>query len=401
MELTLAETKDIIKYIIENNKTLQAKGEYPVAVNLCGQAGIGKTAIIRQLAKELNANFIFLSLSELTDPAELCGWPIKEHYVCKDDDCTWITGELIEAYTKAGYAITNETRMGYAIPAWLKGIDPNKTTLCVLDDYTRATPAILQACMQITYEQEYISWKLPKNTTVVLTTNPDDGSFNVNNLDSAMRTRFITFNVKFDKNDWAQYAENQGIDGRAINFLLQYGDELMDTSRTKEAKVNARNFTMFANVISGISDWSKPENLVLILQISSGCFLDDDDIVGGLFTTFIANKMDKLLSPEDLIYKDWGYVKRILEDQLYDDDKYRADIASVITTRFMNYCIAYFKKEGSKTDIITDRILKIVDNEKLLLTEDLLFNLIRTLNKNYPGKCNKLLLNPKIAKKLI
>jgi ATP-dependent Lon protease len=73
MELTLAETKDIIKYIIENNKTLQAKGEYPVAVNLCGQAGIGKTAIIRQLAKELNANFIFLSLSELTDPAELCG----------------------------------------------------------------------------------------------------------------------------------------------------------------------------------------------------------------------------------------------------------------------------------------------------------------------------------------
>lgn len=96
--------------------------------------------------------------------------------------------------------MTDETRMGYAIPAWLKGLDSNKPTLCVLDDYTRATPAVLQACMQITYEQEYISWKLPTNTTVILTTNPDEG-YNTNSLDEAQASRFISFNVKFDKYD--------------------------------------------------------------------------------------------------------------------------------------------------------------------------------------------------------
>lgn len=263
-----------------------------------------------------------------------------------------------------------------------------------------ATPAILQACMQITYEQEYISWKLPPNTTVILTTNPEEG-YNTNSIDEAQASRFITFNVKFDKQDWAKWAEEKEIDARAINFLLLYGDELMDRTKSKIAKVNARNYTMFANIISGIKDWSSPENLALILQIASGCFIDDDDIVGGLFTTFIANKLDKLLSPEDLVQKDWKEVKKILEEQLYDNDKYRADIASVITTRFINYSLLYLSKSGSETKVITDRILKIVENEKTLLSEDLLFNLIKTLNKKYPQKCTKLILNPKITKRLI
>ena len=177
--------------------------------------------------------------------------------------------------------------------------------------------------------------------------------------------------------------------------------ELMDRSITKEAKVNARNYTMFANIISGIPDWSDPKNLALILQIAAGCFLDEDGIVGGMFTTFIANKLDKLLSPEDLIHKDWAYVKGVLEKQLYDDDNYRADIASIVTTRFVNYSLKHLEQKGNSIDPISDRILKIVDNDKQLLSEDLLFNLIKTLNKKFPGRCNKLILNPKIAKRLM
>lgn len=42
MELTLAEVKPIIKYIINNNKELQEKRQLPIAVNICGEAGIGK-----------------------------------------------------------------------------------------------------------------------------------------------------------------------------------------------------------------------------------------------------------------------------------------------------------------------------------------------------------------------
>lgn len=401
MELTLGEIKPILKYIINNNKSLQERGEFPVSVQLTSLPGIGKTSLVEQIASEIGANYIKKNLSQMSDPGELCGWPIKEHYVCKNDECRWITAELIESYSKAGWEISEETRMSYAIPEWIKSIDPNKPTILNLDDINRSSTTVLAAVMELISRQEYFSWKLPPNSTVVLTANPEGGDFNVTEIDEAIKTRMLNFNIKFDKYDWAKYAEEKGYNNQAINFMLLYGDELIDRSKARQSKINARNYTMFINTISSIDDWSKPENLAFILQIASGCFLDEDDIVGGLFTTFIANKLDKLSSPEDLINKDWNDIKKTLESQLYDKDKYRADVASVITTRFINYSLLYLSQSGSKIDIIIDRILKIVYNEKLLLTEDLIFSLIKTLNKYYPGKCSKLLLNPKVAKKLI
>lgn len=319
----------------------------------------------------------------------------------EDDQCIWVPSEAIDEFIKNGWTLTEETRMGYAVPQWLKGLDLSKKTIFLADDANRANPQILQAFMEICDRQEYISWKLPAKTTVLLSLNPDDSSYNVSSFDEAQKTRFITFNVKFDLDSWAKWAEENELDSRAINFLLSYSYELMDRSVAKEAKVNARNYTMFSNIISGIDDWSKPANLATILQIASGCFLDDDDIVGGLFTTFIGNKLDKLLTPEELITKDWKYVKHELEKCLYDGKNYRADIGSIITTRFINYSLHYFSKKGSKTDLVINRILDLIDNDQVLLTEDLIYNLARTLNDKYPVKCNKLLLNPKILAKLV
>ena len=402
MELTLGEVKPIINYIIENNKVLQKNGQFPVTINIEGHAGIGKTAVLEEIANELGANFIKLNLAQLTESSDLIGWPLKEHYVCKPDgECKWISSELIEAYAKAGWELTEHTRMSYAVPQWIKGIDESKPTILLLDDASRATPQILQAVMEITARQEFISWKLPPNSHIVLSTNPDNGDYAVSSYDEAQATRFVTFKVKFDKSDWAKWAEAQGIDGRAINFLLSYGSELMNREGSKEAKVNARNYTMFANIISGLDDWSKPEQLATILQIASGCFLDDDNIVGSLFTTFIANKLVKLMDPESMLTKDWSYVKGELTKQIYDGEFYRADIAATLATRFLNFSILYLSKKGNKMDIVVDRILKFIDNEKTLLTEDLIFTLVKTLNKKYPTRCNKLLLNPKIVTKLM
>jgi len=401
MELTLSEIKPILKYIIENNQKIQANGKMPVAVELIGDAGLGKSAIIEQIASELDATYIKLNLAQIVEEGEISGFPIREHYVCRNDDCKWITSELIEVYAKAGYDITSETRMSYAVPRWVKDINPDKMTIVNLDDYSRCTPHIAQAVMELIYKQEYISWKLPPNTHIVLTSNPDNGEYNVTSTDEAQKTRYISFKLKFDSQAWAKWAEFDGLDGRGINFLLSYHHELMDRSTTKESKVNARNYTIFINTISGIDNWSDPKSLAIILQIASGCFLDEDNIVGGLFTSFVANKLDKLLSPEDLVMKDWSYVKGVLGSQLYDGDLYRADIASIMTTRFVNYADKYLSQKNSKVEIIIDRLVDIIDNDKKLLTEDLLFHLIKTITTKYSNKANKLLMNVKIRNKLL
>ena len=400
MELTLTEIKPILKHIIDTNFNQQEEfGRIPLGVDIKGHCGIGKSEVVEQLAKEYSANFVKLNLAMMCETGDLCGYPIREHYVCKEDDCQWITSELIESYSKAGYTITPETRMSYALPTWFKDIDTSKPTFFVLDDYNRAIPALLQATMELVYKQEYLSWKLPAKTQVILTSNYDDGSYSVNSLDAAQASRYVSFNVKFDPTSWSQWAEGAGIENRCVNFMLLYHHELMNRKQG-HSKVNARNYTMFANIIAGIPDWSTVESQALILQIASGCFLDDDDIVGGLFTQFISNKLDKLISPEELVLGEWDSVKRKLKSQLYDDDNYRADIANVITTRFINFSSNWLENKKD-IKVIIDRILDIIDSDKQLLSEDLLFSLVKTLNIQYPRQCSRMILNPKIAKKLM
>ena len=178
----------------------------------------------------------------------------------------------------------------------------------------------------------------------------------------------------------------------------------MDPKNTHTHIINARSYTMFADIISGIDDWEVPENLAMILQIASGCFNDPDNIVGGLFTNFIANKLDKLISPEDMLMQDFPALKRRMKACVWDDKKYRADIGSVLHTILLNYILQYFEKPKAETKIVEERLLDFIneceDKKNMLLSEDFIFNIVKILLKNYPARCNRFMLNPKIRAKV-
>ena len=46
----------------------------------------------------------------------------------------------------------------------------------------------MQATMQLIQDGKFISWKLPENTNIVLSSNPDDGTYQVSSLDPAQRS---------------------------------------------------------------------------------------------------------------------------------------------------------------------------------------------------------------------
>lgn len=402
-ELTLIEAKEILNYIIDNNVRLKDEGKKATAVEIIGEAGCGKTSVIEQLAEERGALLVKLVLSSLEEIGDLCGVPMTEYYICKgegsEEECMWVSKDLVDYYIKSGWSMkSSESRMSYAIPSWVPQ-DPEQECILLLDDYSRAEPRFLQATMDLIDRGEYISWKLPKKCHVVLSSNPDDGSYSVSSLDTAQKSRYISLNVGFDVKVWSRWAEDQGIDSRAINFALTY-PEIFDKKAEKQ-EVNARSYVTFANAISGIPDWSTAKNLGFILNIASGCFDSDDNIVGTLFTTFIGNKLDKLITPEKMLLGDWETVKTELESQVYDGATYRPDIAATLATRFLNYTELYFKKGGTKSDVATRRIIDFLDSEKTLLSEDLLFNLVKVLHKDYPTRCTKLMMNPKVMKYLL
>ena len=404
--MTLNEFKEVFSYLLDNNKQLEDKGLRPIAVGIEGEAGVGKTSVIEQITKERGMTLCKVNLAQLEEIGDLTGMPIKEHEVAWIDkgvvkDKRWMPESQIKNLD-IRLKLTGRVRMSYAPPAWLPMEENSNGTIVFLDDYTRANSMFMQATMEIINTASYISWKLPKYTSIVLSSNPDDGQFSVTSLDNAQKTRFINFNIKLNIEDWAKWAESAEIDGRAINFELLYGEEIFKKHNNVQT-VNPRSYTTFCKAISGLKDWNNPDTLALILQISKGCFLNDkDNIIGNLFTTFIANKLDKLIQPKDMVELKWETLEPKMRNCVYDNGTFRPEIASVLTIRFMNYILHLFgTKGGIKESVVYDRILEIVDNEEMLFSEDLIFHLIKNLVSQYPGRTGKLLMNAKIRNKIV
>ncbi len=409
--INLKEFRTIFNYLVKNNKKLIEEGKKPSTISITGEAGIGKTEMIRQIANENGMTFVKINLAQLEEVGDLCGFPLKEFKIIEHNaDGTskevWVAHDLLQTYVQRpceDYELTNESRMSYAAPEWLPREENPNGTILFLDDFNRCAKIFVAASMELINEFTYVGWHLPKGTQIVLSRNPDNGVYDVSSEDVATKTRYIDFKVHFDIPCWAEWAESYGLEGRGINFALAYGNEIFKNDGVQA--VNARSYTSFINAISGISDWSKPESLGLILDISKGCFDDENNVIGHLFTTFIANKLDKLISPEDMLLKPWDKIEPQIRSCVYDKDgHYRPDIASVLHTRLLNYSVYYFSKKGSKTDTVQDRLLELIkaskDPKTKLFSEDFLFNIIRILMNKYPTRTNKFMLNKDIREKV-
>ena len=404
-EMTISEFTDVFNYLLDNNRELQEKGLTPIAIGIEGEAGIGKTSLVQQVAQKRGMTICKLNLSQLEEVGDLVGFPQKEvllKWKTKEGGTKtiWWPENLLSKVPQ-NVQVTSTTRMGYAPPAWLPKEENPNGCLVVLDDYTRGNQLFMQATMELINEGKYISWSLPKNTSIILTTNPDDGSFSVQSLDNAQKTRFINFNLKLSINDWASWAEFNQIDSRAINFCLLYGDEIFKKHNNVQT-INPRAYTTFCKAISGIKNWNDDNSLALILNISKGCFLNDkDNVVGTLFTTFIAQKLDKLVQPKDMLMQKWETVEPKIHDCIYEGEHFKTEIASILALRLLNYIMFYFSQSGVKEAVVQDRLLEFIDNPRKLFSDDLLFHIIKTVVSKFPTKTTKLLINPKIRNKVM
>jgi len=385
VQLNVEELKGFIRHMVSNNQHIQAEGKVPVAINIEGDAGLGKTSAIMQLGKELEMDVVKLNLSQIEELGDLVGFPVKEFLVKNQEGKErWIIESQVQGALKAGYTVVDK-RMAHAAPEWIQG--KGEGGFLVLDDYTRADHRFMQATMEILDRQEYVSWKLPKNWHVILTTNPDNGDYNVTSLDVAQKTRFISVEMKYDVNVWARWAETAGIDGRCINFMLM-NPELVTQ------RVNPRSITTFFNAISSIGKFE--DELPLVQMIGEGSVGAD---FSSMFTMFINNKLDKIISPEDILTKDETYVMGALTSAVGKDDEFRADISSIIATRVINYSLVQAEK-GTVAPAIIDRIAKLT-TECDAFTNDLRYYMVKEIVNGNKVKFSKLMQNTNVVKMAI
>ena len=131
----------------------------------------------------MNLQCIKLNLSQLDEIGDLVGFPMKEHEMIKDAVIKWVPESTIPQYISSGYKPTGQKKMTHAIPEWVQG--RKEGGILILDDWTRADLRFIQACMELIDRQTYISWSLPKDWHIVLTSNPDNGEYLVSSIDNA------------------------------------------------------------------------------------------------------------------------------------------------------------------------------------------------------------------------
>jgi hypothetical protein len=418
VNLNIDDLKGFMGHIINNNRFLQKEGKLPVSIEVLGESGIGKTSTVKEIAEEHDLDFVKLNLAQIEELGDLVGFPTRQFQMYKEqvvkvgksddiqyssqaaasEDLTkmsqntvtkkvgqWVNELAVADYLKNGYKMTGKNRMSYCAPEWIA--DKKAGGILLLDDWNRADVRFIQACMELVDRQTYISWSLPKDWHIVLTANPDTGDYMVNSVDSAQKTRYITANLQFDVDVWARWAEEAGIDSRCINFLLLH-PELV----TQET--NARAITTFFNSISSFENFE--DNLPYIQMIGEGSVGDE---FASMFTVFINNKLDKLVTPKDLLTHDnESYILGELTGCVGKDDNYRADIASTLATRLANYSVVY-SKENTITQKITDRLEALCTKD--YFTNDLKYLVVRTIFNGNKQKFNKLMMKPEIIKMTI
>jgi hypothetical protein len=413
VNLNIDELNGFINHIIKNNRFLQEQGKNPVAVEVVGESGIGKTSAVLDLAKQNDLDFVKLNLAQIEELGDLVGFPVRQFQMYKEkqvpkkiDDLQytvaqkaaasaqvaestmtkkigqWIDELAVEEYLRKGWKMTGKNRMSYCAPEWIA--DKKKGGILLLDDWNRADVRFIQAVMELVDRQQYISWSLPADWHIILTSNPDNGDYMVNSIDSAQKTRYITANLKFDVNVWARWAEEQHIDTRCINFMLLH-PELVNK------ETNARSITAFFNSISSFEKFE--DDLSMIQMIGEGSV---GDTFASMFTTFINNKLDKLVTPKDMLtHENQDYIIGELNSVLGKGDTYRADIASTLATRLANYSVVY-ANENTVTPKINERLIALCTKD--VFANDLKYLIVRTIFNGNKTKFNKMMMNPEIIK---
>ena len=337
----------------------------PTPICIWGSHGIGKTAMIKDLANKHGWKFRYCAPAQFEEMGDLHGLPVRL------DPNPDIQGDESTVYMP---------------PDWVPKEDDEGPGILLLDDLNRADDRILRGLMQLVQEFEMFSWTLPHKWQIVCTANPEGGDYSVTPMDPAMLTRMLHLTMIFDVKSWARWAMSAGVDPRGIAFVLTY-PEVITGERT-----TPRTLTQFFDQIANIDDLKSELELVNVLARSAL-----DDITATSFLAFVNDGVTQLVEPSNILdAKDFKPIaNRIGDLSKGEGDAKRVDRLSTICTRLYLYLSApgYKHETHHAENLVAFLLLEDLPN-------DLRFSLHRDLITISEEIAN-MLRDPKLAKLVI
>jgi hypothetical protein len=206
------------------------------SVLLRGPHGIGKSQVVRQVAKAFKLPVVDRRLSQMTE-GDMVGLPSTD-------------GEV--------------TR--FNPPDWFKRACT--TPVCLfLDEINRATPEVMQAAFQIVLDRELNGWTLHSETRVFAAVNAS-AAYTVNEMDPALLDRFWTIDLEPTIEDWLSWARHTNAEDipNVTSFITDFiagNEKWLDAPRDSEpGKVtpSRRSWERLSKALVGASIHEKPDD---------------------------------------------------------------------------------------------------------------------------------------------
>lgn len=299
-----------------------------------GSPGIGKTAKCKQY-RDLSTNWNGkdtkwvvhdVPLAQFEEMGDFHGLPTKCVFMKGPEGERWVPEEHITDYRSAGWQMdlsyTPRTQM--APPDWVPS-SPGPSIL-LMDDWNRASVRIVKGIMQLLQNYGMVSWKLPAGCNIVLTGNPDLQDFLVTSLDSAILTRIKHITLQADVKQWAQWAYENDLDPRGVQWILTEPDYLKASGAAK--MTNPRTLAEFFNVSKKFKSFEQNSKE---LAIHGKSLLDPETVTA--FSVFLSRDYEFSIEPETILNESSTAINRIKD--LMGRAEPRVDVVSVTCERLL------------------------------------------------------------------
>lgn len=194
--INLRELRDVISFGYRHD----------TPIFILGGAGVGKSAIIQQIADVMFPKFKGKNVVDfrLSDKAP--------------QDATGIAIPIERA--------DGTVRTVFATPDWWP-TDPDWEGFIFLDELTNAEPALQQIGYQIMLDRQFIGYKFPKKALPIGAGNREGDGGSTHTLLSPLVNRMILVEVDYDYTVWNEdYAEPKGLHPALLGFLKQFPQKL-------------------------------------------------------------------------------------------------------------------------------------------------------------------------------
>jgi len=103
-----------------------------------------------------------------------------------------------------------------------------------------------------------------------------------------------------------------------------------------------------------------------------------------------------VISPDEMINGSWDKVSHKLQESIYEGDNFKANVASILGLRFLNYCNRHLGTDRAPSNLVEQRITDLLTSETQLFSKDILYHIVKVLCKQHVAKTNKWFLNKHI-----